>query len=238
MVTLSVTDDSQTVEKSFSLQVKKYPRPDLEIVKIVPNPAGNDSENETIDIKNNSSKKVDLTGWKIATGSSGKMPNHPISGEFALGSSETKTITQEFSKFSLNNKAGKVQLVMPDGKVADEIAYAKEKIAEDVAYAKIDGEWQWIEPGAQNENIVVAENADASKGQIDQIDGESTDNGEVLGATDESPIAASYNSSFTSEDAYIFLSQINFLKTNERKMTYRPASNPSSAIAYLLASTI
>ena len=85
-VTLSVSDDSQTVEKSFRFNVKKSPRPNLEIVKIVPNPAGNDSEGEIVDVKNNSGKKIDLAGWKIATGSGEKMYNHPISEEFILES--------------------------------------------------------------------------------------------------------------------------------------------------------
>jgi len=226
-VTLSVSDDSQTVEKSFSLQVKKYPRPNIEIVKIVPNPAGADSENEIIEVRNNSKKKIALTDWKIATGSGENAYNHPIIDEISLEPNETKMLTREFSKFSLNNKAGKVSLVLPDGKIADTVEYAKEKIAEGEAYAKIDGQWQWLDPDAQGEDDIAEEPVD---------EGVITD-GEVLGASNES-ISPSYDSRFTSEDAYIFLSRINFMRTVERKMTYRPASNPSSNIAYLIASLI
>ncbi len=249
-VTLSVRDDSQTVEKSFSLKVKKYPRPDLEIVKIVPNPAGNDSDGEIIEVKNSSGKKVGLKGWKIATGSDDKIYNHPISDEFALNANETKTITREFSKFSLNNKAGKVQLVMPDGKVVDEIEYSKDppdslrdskragKIAEDEVYAKIDGEWKWIAPDAEKENTdeaVANEEFDS-----EEVTGEDTNNdGEVLGATDENELSISnYNPAFSSEDAYIFLSDIGFLKSQNKAINYCPMKNTTGSLEYFLISSI
>lgn len=234
-VTLSVSDDSQTIEKSFSLKVKKYPRPDLEIVKIIPNPAGNDSEREIVEVKNNSGKKIDLAGWKIATGSGEKMYNHPIIGEISLGSNETKTITREISKFSLNNKTGKVQLVMPDDKVIDEVEYSKEKIAEDEACVKIDGEWQWIEPGTKGENSSSSDE-DASE---DTAESEGENSGEVLGAADENIfVSPGYDSRFTSEDAYIFLSQINFAKSSAEETSCCSMINPSSNIAYLIASLI
>lgn len=237
-VTLSVSDDSQTIEKSFSLQVKKYPRPDLEITKMVPNPAGNDSDGEIIEIKNNSGQKIDLNGWKIATGSGEKISNHPISGEVSINPNETKTITREFSKFSLNNKAGKVRLVMPDGKVIDEVAYSKEKIADDEVYAKIDGEWKWIEPGAKDENTDEGDTTDKESNSV-EITEKNMGDGEVLGATDENQsVSSSYSFSFNSESAYIFLSRINFFSSSKQKTNFCSASNPSSNIAYLLASLI
>jgi hypothetical protein len=238
-VTLSVTDDSQTVEKSFSLQVKKYPRPDLEIMKIIPNPAGSDAEAETIDLKNNSNKKINLKGWKIATGSGEKLFNHPISGEFSLDANETKTVTREFSKFSLNNKAGKVQLVMPDEKVIDEIKYSKEKIADDEAYTKIDGEWQWIAPGAKDENANPEENAEVIDDPTGAIDNANNGDGEVLGAADENmPVSPSYDPSFSSEDAYIFLSDIGFLKSQTNEINYCPLKSTTTSLEYYLISSI
>ena len=238
-VTLSVTDDSQTVEKSFSIEVKKYPRPNIEIVKIVPNPAGKDSENETIDVQNNSGKQIDLAGWKIATGSGDKIFNHPISGEFSIGSNETKTITQEFSKFSLNNKAGKVQLAGPDGKVIDEIEYAKEKIAEDEAYVKMNSEWRWLAPNAQQENVNESDATKDATADNNQANAENSGDGEVLGATDESQSNLSnYKPAFNSESAYIFLSRINFVPLSGQETRYCSANNPSSTIAYLIASLI
>ena len=221
--------------------MKNSSRPNLEIVKIVPNPAGKDTDGEIIDLKNNSSRKIDLTGWKIAAGSDDKIFNHPINGEFTLDAGETKTITREFSKFSLNNKAGKVQLVMLDGKVIDEVEYSKEKIADDEAYVKIDGEWKWIEPNTQDENIAET-NTDSADQPADEETAANEDenaSGEVLGAMDENELTLSnYNSAFSSEDAFIFLSDIGFLKSQNKEINYCPLKNTTASLEYYLVSSI
>jgi hypothetical protein len=235
-VTLAVADESQTVEKSFTVNVKNSFRPDLEIVKIVPNPAGADNEGETIDIKNNSGKKVNLAGWKIATGSGEKMYNHPIGSEVNMNPNETKTITREFSKFSLNNKAGKVQLAMPDGKIVDEVEYSKDKIAEDEAYAKTDGEWQWIAPEEQDENANKETDTDDKSGNESANEEEPTDE-EILGAVDET--VSEYSPAetiFFSENAFIFLSKTGFFPPAQEK-NYCPM-HQSSSLDLLVASLI
>jgi hypothetical protein len=238
-VTLAVSDESQTVEKSFSIKAKKSPRPNIEITKIVPNPVGNDSEGEIVEIKNNSKKKIDLTGWKIATGSGEKTYNHPISGEISVDPNGTETITREFSKFSLNNEAGKVQLAGPDGKVIDEVEYSKEKIAEDEAYAKIDGEWMWIEPGAPDENADEAGAVDEESGSEEAGEENTVNNGEVLGAADEDPTTSlSQKSYFSSEDAFIFLTDIGFLKSQNEEINYCPLKNTTASLEYFLISSI
>ena len=223
-VTLSVSDDSQTVEKDFTLQVKKYPRSDLEIVKIFPNPAGNDSDRETIDIKNNSGKKIDLQNWKIATGSGEKIYNHPINDGTSLGPNEIKTITREMSKFALNNKAGKAQLISPDGKIADEVEYSKEKIAEGEAYAKTDGEWQWIVPPEKEE---------PSEEDSEEDKDNNSDEGEVLGATDENTSHhAPARSGYTSEDKFIFFKLFGLLDYMPQERDYCPVNQSLVATAY------
>jgi hypothetical protein len=256
-VTLSVADESQTVEKSFVVTVKKYPRPDLEIVRLVPNPSGKDEGGEIIDIKNNSSKKVDMKSWKIATGPGGKMYNHPISGELSIIPGETKTVTREFSKFSLNNKAGEVQIVMPDGKIVDDVEYMKdppdslhdskraEKIAEDEAYAKINGQWQWL----TNNVMEASENTDTETEFVDDPTGEieaaaeensenNDEDGEVLGAVNKNiPILAPKMNNYTSEDAYIFLSKIGFIRPS-RELNYCPLKNTTASLEYILISSI
>lgn len=233
-LTLSVSDDSQTVEKSFVLAVKNYPRPDLEIVKIVPNPAGNDTEGETVEIKNNSGKKIDLQGWKIATGSGEKMYNHPISDGITLGPDEIKIITREVSKFTLNNKSGKVQLVSPDGKIIDEVTYAKEKTADDEAYVKIDDKWQWIAPNALAETDDLEETGDSEDMQDEKS--EEQPDGEILGATDESQTTyAPMGASYTSEDFFIFLSAIGFINPTDKETNYCSENSPSPLFTHLLA---
>ena len=234
-VTLTVRDDSQAVEKSFSVKVKKYPRPDLEFLKLLPNPAGADEKGEIVDIRNNSKKKIDLKGWKIATGSaSSKIYNHPVSEELILNPGETKTITREISKFSLNNKAGIVQLIFPDGKIADDVEYEKEKITDNEAYIKLNDEWIWLTPNAPKDGAETA--ADETDDTTDEE--ETGEEGEVLGTIDENAPAARYKPGFSPEDAYVFLSQISFAKPAAENPNYCPVSNSSFSIAYLLASTI
>lgn len=228
-VTLSVSDDSQTIEKSFTLTVKNYPQPDLEIIKIVPNPVGNDSNSETIDLKNNSGKKINLDGWKIATGSVEKLYNHPISNGIILNPGETKVITREMSRFILNNKSGKVQLVSPDEKTADEVEYEKEKITEDEAYIKINGKWQWIKSEIKNENT---SNNETKK----EENAEKDNSGKILGAADENISVPVRYPRFFFEDAYTFFSQI-ISSQSPTESNCRSVNNPLLSFAYLLALT-
>ncbi|MDP1845335.1 MAG: lamin tail domain-containing protein [Candidatus Moranbacteria bacterium] len=231
-VTLSVSDDSQTVEKSFALAVKKYPQPDLEIMKIIPNPIGNDSNGEIIDIKNGSGKKIDLRGWKIASGSDDKIYNHPISGEISLGPNETKTITREICKFSLNNKVGKVQLVSLDGKIIDEVEYQKEKIAEGEAYAKTDGGWQWISPSEEKatEKEKSSDEKDSSETNKEK---NNSDDSEVLGATNENvSYRAPSQTRYTPEDKFIFFKIFGLLEYQPHEANFCPAIQPANTLAY------
>ena len=230
-VTLTVGDDSQTVEKSFVLAVKKYPRPNLEIIRIVPNPIGNDSDGEIVEIRNNSGKKIELQGWKIATGSGSKMNNHLINDGISLEPNETKMITREMCKFSLNNKTGKIQLVMPDGKVTDVVEYQKEKIADDEAYVRINNEWQWITPNSPTETGDSQETS-TSEDTRDEGSDEQPD-GEILGATDENvPYFTPTQSGYTSEDEFIFFKFFGLLEHKPREATFCPAIQPVNTLAY------
>lgn len=174
-VKLVVRDDSQTVEKIFPLVVKKYPRPKLEIVKLVPNPKGLDSQNETLTLRNASGKKVSLQNFKIATGSK-NLVNHPVYKNIILDPGEEKIIARTDSKITLNNKAGKVALLYPDGKTADELVYAKDKISDNESYEKIDGKWQWKSPPdeAGKENDSSAKNSVGNNEELGAVKGVST----------------------------------------------------------------
>ena len=119
---------------------------------IVPNPAGLDSQNETLTLKNNSKQKINLLNYKIATGTDPKkLANHPITTEMLLAPEEEKIITRADSKLVLNNKAGKVALLYPDGKVADAVDYSKEKIGDNETLRMLNGAWQWILPENKDE---------------------------------------------------------------------------------------
>lgn len=141
---VKLSDGSEDVIKNFSVKVEEFPHPKIRIVGFVANPEGSDTIAEKLIVQNKSKKKIDLIGWSVATGSK-KLVNHPIAESFVLKKKETKELTREFSKFSLNNKEGKIELRYPDGKVADKIKYKKDAgIEEDEKYTKESGKWEWV----------------------------------------------------------------------------------------------
>jgi hypothetical protein len=175
---------------------------------------------------------VSLLNYKIATGSA-KLVNHPILSDIVLAPGEEKIITRVDSKIVLNNKAGKIALLYPDGKAADETQYAKAKIENDEAFTKIDGQWQWI---AAKEKKNDDEKNKLALQEPNQPNDEILDQSAVLGASDEKISSfANYRPGFSAEDAFIFLSRIGFLKP---PANYSPMFDFSSNIAYILASMI
>ncbi|HCP08500.1 MAG TPA: hypothetical protein DIT25_01735 [Candidatus Moranbacteria bacterium] len=144
-VSFSADDGSEKINEEFKLEVKKYPKHAVEILRLLPNPAGADTGAEWIEIKNNEKKKINLKGWKIATGPE-KLINHTIFDDFFLDPLQIRRLTRENAFFSLNNKAMKLELRYPNVKTADALSYSKEKIADDEMYAKINGRWIWIKP--------------------------------------------------------------------------------------------
>lgn len=130
-VILRVSDGSGYVYKNFGIEVEKYPKREVKIVKLIPNPIGKDSENEIIWLKNETDKKINLKGWSVATGgSSKKLTNHPIYNDFVINSGDTEELKRDDCKFSLLNKKGQVVLRYPNGETADKVKYEKDKIEE------------------------------------------------------------------------------------------------------------
>lgn len=140
---IKISGKSEDSVKNFTVHVEDFPHPKVKIVKVNANPKGND-ENETITIKNQSKKKVNLNGWSIATGAKKKLTNHPISTDVVIKKGKEKEITREQSKFTLNNKKGKIELRYPDGDVASKVKYdSKDGIKDDEMYMKVKGGWAW-----------------------------------------------------------------------------------------------
>lgn len=145
-VTLKISDGSEDKIETFNIEVKKYPESKMKIVSVVPNPSGNDSEKEYIVVRNQMKKKINLKGWSVATGSK-NLYNHPITKKLTINPGETLKITRKISKFTLNNKKGKIELRYPNGKVADKLKYdkGKESVSDDEVYEETAEGWQWLE---------------------------------------------------------------------------------------------
>ncbi len=144
-LSVKIFDGSEEVIKEYKIEVKKFPHREVKIRALCPNPAGNDSENEWILVKNYSDDEINLKGWSVATGSE-KLYNHPIYEDIKIKKGKTGKITREDSSFTLNNEKSKVELRYPDGKEAYEVKYDKgddNTAEEDEIYEKTDGGWQW-----------------------------------------------------------------------------------------------
>lgn len=131
------------------------------INEILPNPKGDDSENEFIELKNLNNFDVDLENWYLQDLSNTK---------FVLSSKKISTkipkngflvIYRKDSKIALNN-TGKdcLKLFQPDGTLVDSVCYSG-KILEDVSFARTQkGDFEWTEkltPGT--ENIILKPNS-------------------------------------------------------------------------------
>ncbi len=146
----NLTVSSQCEQKiyDFTVSVKKYIPPKIRIIKINPNPKGNDTENEWLEIKNSSKKSINLKGWSVATGWD-NLVNHPIREDFKIKAGASKNLTHLFSAFTLANTKTKIELRDPSGKAVQRIEYdrGKNKMQEETIYVKESGNpWVWIEP--------------------------------------------------------------------------------------------
>ncbi len=145
-ITLTTTDGSDDTVETFSIKIESFPEANVRITSFMPNPAGNDSENEWLIIENRGKKSVDLQGYGIATGWK-KLSNHPIRESFVIKPKSEAKLTRTFSLFTLPNQKGKIELRSPDGKTIQDIKYKLEKsIPENAVYSKEKGKrWEWHE---------------------------------------------------------------------------------------------
>lgn len=146
-ITLLIRGKSEDIELRKKIRVTEYPERKVSLTAFCPNPEGKDTENEWVEIRNDSGKKLDLSGWSLASGSK-KLFNHPLLEKITIAPKETFRLTRTHANFALNNKKGQLELRYPDGSKADSVDYdhGKKAASENETYAKIDGKWKWIVP--------------------------------------------------------------------------------------------
>lgn len=152
-VLLTVTDSHGafgTAEISFSAQpkgsgassssAKHFPRY-LLINEVLPAPAGKDDEHEWMELYNENSYDIDLSGWYLDDAEGKSSPYRIPDDTFLLAHSYLLFSAPDL-KLSFNNSADVVRLLDPNKELSQQISYSDPK--ENWSFARADdGSFQW-----------------------------------------------------------------------------------------------
>ena len=121
------------------------------ISEFIPNPTGSDTENEWIELFNQSGQIANLTNWQLDDQEDGSSP-FVFPANSLIAPKQFLVIRRPISKISLNNDQDQVRLIYPDGSLATEVSYAGEsKQGFSVAFDGLDYFWTKIPtPGSAN----------------------------------------------------------------------------------------
>lgn len=121
---------------------------DVIISQVLPNPAGDDTESEWIELENTSSNTASLTGWTLSDGY-GSTSSFSLDG-LSIAAHAFLTLYRPDTGIVLNNDAEKVILKDPAGNSIETEVMSKSP--EGKAFALKDGIWQWLDPVAHADN--------------------------------------------------------------------------------------
>jgi len=151
----------------------------------MPNPQGNDSENEWIEIYNNGNETHDISGWMLDDIDGGSNTyTFPQGTNILYG--EYRVFSIKITSIALTNSGDSVRIIYPDNSIADEVKYT-EKATDGESYALINNVWQWTDnptPGRENKerSVETASNAATQKssatGRTGQVEDREDDNKE------------------------------------------------------------
>ncbi len=129
------------------------------ISEFLPNPYGNDEENEWIEIYNQSDQIANLANWRLDDEESGSEPFVFPEGSL-IAPCQFLVIKRPISKVHLNNDWDQARLLYPDGSLASQIDYSGEdKEGMSVAFDGSDYYWtKTATPGAVNIISAIEQN--------------------------------------------------------------------------------
>lgn len=164
--TVSPTITPPPISYSFSVHINEF----------LPNPKGDDTVLEFIELFNSSGDEVDVSKWKIDTGGSASftIPNNTI-----LNSESYLALYRVTTKLSLNNTGNhRVRLLDPSGVVHENVPYSGSK--EGYSYNRMsDGSYQQSStPTPNGENIITGNEEPTPTSSTDDEE----DEGKVAGA--------------------------------------------------------
>ena len=133
------------------------------ISEILPNPDGDDSKKEWIELTNKSEEDINLGNWQLDDSEDGSKP-YAIPDSITIKSGESIIITNAESKLSLGNKEDAVRLFNYNEELIDEITYEESPSGQSYSQVTINGEneeskdeWIWTanQTPAQNNPVFI-----------------------------------------------------------------------------------
>lgn len=124
-IVLILRTESGTATPSGTTTPTPGASPRLRIVAAIPNPVGDDTQQESVEIKNLGTAAVSLTGWRIgdSTGTAFWLLNN--SDGPAIAPNQTVTITRKGRNMNLNNSGDTIVLFDASGNEVDRRAYGQ-----------------------------------------------------------------------------------------------------------------
>jgi len=119
----------------------------LKISEFIPNPKGNDEENEWFELYNKANEKVDISDWKLKSGEK----TFTIPKQTFILPNEFLVFGAKTTKLTLKNSDSALELYFPNGAIAQKIDYQETK--EGWSIARIGEEYLWTNnptPGLPN----------------------------------------------------------------------------------------
>jgi competence ComEA-like helix-hairpin-helix protein len=120
------------------------------INEILPNPEGADETNEWIELYNSNSSDIDLSGWQLQD-TNGTITTYTIAQGTKILANSFLIFKRPDTKISLNNDQDGLNLLTPDKKIADSVAFTTAPLNQ--SYNKTSTDWLWsttLTPGAKN----------------------------------------------------------------------------------------
>lgn len=177
-VSLKVVSEDEDKKDEDLIEVQIFSS-QIFISEFLPDPKGDDSGKEWIEITNESNDVQNIAGWGIGNKAEKAVFIFP-EGTY-LASNSLILFSSALTKISLSNDSGSVFLFYPSGNISQEIKY--EKPGEGVAVARKDGKYVYTEnptpgmknivslasQGAQSNNTSQSQNAVSEIGQSQNL---------------------------------------------------------------------
>jgi hypothetical protein len=128
------------IAEDVPLNMEEEPN-EIRLSRLLPNPVGDDGENEWIEIVNRGETKVNLLNWRLDDEEGGSKP-YAFPSPLYLNSLEAYTVRRNESGLALNNDRDSVRIFSPLGHLIDSVDYEKAKEG-DIYIRGDDGKWSW-----------------------------------------------------------------------------------------------